>query len=88
MIEGWLDMVESKLYRKDYRAVRVCTNWLLPERAVSTSTSVPASNGFLGGMTCYKYVVWCIPNNPYTSRDSRYRELYDLGSDPYELNNL
>eukprot|EP00955_Chlamydomonas_euryale_P074809 362142-Chlamydomonas_euryale.AAC.5 len=40
------------------------------------------------GMTCYKYAVWCIPENRFNDNDKlNWHELYDLGLDPYELTN-
>ena len=39
-------------------------------------------------MTCYKYSLWCIPPNKYNGGiNTNLHELYDLGLDPYELNN-
>ncbi|GAX84170.1 hypothetical protein CEUSTIGMA_g11593.t1 [Chlamydomonas eustigma] len=77
MIEGWLDVNESTFYRKNYRSVRVCS-----------PVFVFGSSSTYQGMTCYKYTVWCIPANAYNILDNlNFFELYDLGLDPYELNN-
>ncbi|KAG1675374.1 hypothetical protein FOA52_012293 [Chlamydomonas sp. UWO 241] len=77
IIEGWLDVRMSTYYRKNYKAVRVCA----PVYAFGFSKTFMS-------MTCYKYTIWCIPNNTFNPVDGLIlRELYDLGLDPYELNN-
>lgn len=47
LIEGWLDLLEGRYARKNYRSIRVCTSWALPR--VNLSESV-----YLGNTTCYK----------------------------------
>lgn len=78
LIEGWLDIKQNQWYRKNYRSVRVCSPGVWTLGYSST----------FNDMTCYKYTIWCIPKNLYNWNDSlNFKELYDLGLDPFELNN-
>lgn len=74
-------MTIPNYYRKNYRAVRLCTSYL----AFGPSTTFVGSGVF----TCYKYTIWCIPANANNGhKDVQWGELYDLGLDPYELANM
>ncbi len=70
----WVWGSDSHMDGRDYRALRVCTNYLAfgtpaqcPQAGIATDTP----------MTCYKYVVWCTGTV----------ELYDLMLDPAEVVN-
>ncbi|KAG1675376.1 hypothetical protein FOA52_012295 [Chlamydomonas sp. UWO 241] len=77
ILEGWLDVRMSTYYRKNFKAVRVCA----PLYVFGFSKTYMS-------VTCYKYAVWCIPENRYNALDNlNLNEMYDLGLDPYELNN-
>ena len=78
LIEGWLDIRMNNYYRKNYRSVRVCSPGVYAFGYSSTFDS----------MTCYKYTVWCLPLSLYNWKDNlNFKELYDLGLDPFEINN-
>lgn len=100
-IEMWSAAPGFWLDKKNYRSVRVCSNVSLPPapldaapastpRAASVaggaSTVVGPNTAADGAGTCLKYTVWCIPATNRT-RQFSHRELYDLGSDPREINN-
>ncbi|KAG2489558.1 hypothetical protein HYH03_012009 [Edaphochlamys debaryana] len=72
LIEAWLEGNRSSVSGKDYRAVRAC--------GAHAAFGPPADGG---GVTCYKYVVFCNPGN--FDRIGTFRQLFDLGLDPYEL---
>eukprot|EP00955_Chlamydomonas_euryale_P080645 363446-Chlamydomonas_euryale.AAC.16 len=77
LIEGWINVPMGNYFRKNYKAVRVCS----PVFVFGFSKTYME-------MTCYKYTVWCIPANRWNDDDSlNWHELFDLGRDPYELNN-
>lgn len=77
LIEGWLDINWSIFHRKNFRTVRVCTPVYV----------FGFSNTFTG-MTCYKYTVWCLPESRANNHEGlNLRELFDLGMDPWEVNN-
>ncbi|GFR52237.1 hypothetical protein Agub_g14771, partial [Astrephomene gubernaculifera] len=97
-IEMWINALSKDLDKKDYRSVRICTNnTLLPLAAAAaannttTTTTTSRSNVNIGignttsppNLSCWKYTVWCI--YPTTTN---YKELFDLTSDPDEINNL
>ncbi|GLC42652.1 hypothetical protein PLESTB_001123900 [Pleodorina starrii] len=68
-VEMWINALAKDLDKKDYRAVRICTNYTI---ANDNRTQ-----------TCWKYTIWCVW--PTTTN---FKELYDLGADPGEINNL
>ncbi len=70
----WINSLAKNLNKKDYRSVRVCSRLTLTDAGrVATSAAD----------TCWKYTVWCV----YPFSLNHY-ELFDLGRDPGEVNNL
>ncbi|PNH01119.1 Arylsulfatase [Tetrabaena socialis] len=77
-VEMWIDSLSKQIDKKDYRSVRICTNYTI------------AADGRT--QTCWKYTIWCVVD-PACSRcvwptTTNYKELFDLGADPGEINNL
>ncbi|EFJ48854.1 hypothetical protein VOLCADRAFT_90537 [Volvox carteri f. nagariensis] len=68
-VEMWINSLSKDLDKKDYRSVRICTNYTI------------ANDGRTE--TCWKYIIWCVW--PTTTN---FKELFDLGADPGEINNL
>jgi len=67
----------GQYFGKNYRAVRTCGPFY----------AFGASKTYMG-MTCYKYALWCVPANKWNTVDNlNLHELFDLGLDPWELNN-
>ncbi|KAG2484799.1 hypothetical protein HYH03_016452 [Edaphochlamys debaryana] len=84
ILEGWNgERLEGTELNKSlhYKALRVCTEArLLPPSKRTDLAAEPdhaARSVLAPGARCYKYIVWC--QGP--------RELYDLSTDPYEVEN-
>ncbi|KAG2487045.1 hypothetical protein HYH03_014291 [Edaphochlamys debaryana] len=77
MLEAWLDGTRSSVANKNYRAVRVCSG------AAALGPPLPRPDVRNRGATCYKYVLFCNPR--YFDSSGTFRQLFDLGRDPDEV---
>ncbi len=70
---------ESSSTVRMFKALRLCTTYrLFRNSGANASRAAPRIAGQPDGWSCYKYTAWCSNNN---------RALYDLSTDPYEINN-
>ncbi|KAG2498873.1 hypothetical protein HYH03_003065 [Edaphochlamys debaryana] len=89
ILEGWngdyipIYLIQNSLH---YKGVRICSGAkLLPDpapgaaggRDLMAKPGFAANQVYAPGTYCYKYTVWCQGN----------KELYDMSTDPYEINN-